>query len=98
MRPNAAGKMHPEYLDVVGPKNRETRARFTEAILGVFNQINSDSSAGTLGQDPKLQEIRAQLERKEREGEAILDGPVLDPDASNEEEHVEEEVTQEAAE
>lgn len=38
----------PEYLDVAGPLDHDTRAKVSEAILDVFHQIKEESKEGTL--------------------------------------------------
>jgi len=61
----------PEYLDVAGPLDAETRAKVQEIILGVFFQIKEEAAKGTLGrrQDPGMStvgdnpEVAAQLDR-----------------------------------
>ncbi len=75
------GKMRndrPEYLDVAGPRDKETRLKYGEAILAVFEQIRAEGAAGTLGRtNPKLAELKAALEQ-EPATEAVLDGPAPD--------------------
>lgn len=75
------GKMRndrPEFLDVAGPQDKETRVRFTEKILEVFNQIKQEAALGTLGRaNPNLQELKASLEKVEPETET--DGPAAVP-------------------
>jgi len=65
----------PEYLDVAGPRDKETRLKYGEAILAVFDQIREEGAAGTLGRsNPKLGELKAALEQ-EPQNEAVLDSP-----------------------
>lgn len=75
------GKMRndrPEFLDVAGPQDKETRVRFTAKILEVFDQIKKEAALGTLGRaNPQLQELKASLEKVEPEAEA--DGPAAVP-------------------
>ncbi len=78
------GKMRaerPEFLDVAGPRDRETRLNFAKDILAVFAQIREEGAAGTLGHsNPVLGELKAQLELEEPAGEvaAVIDGPAAD--------------------
>ena len=73
------GKMRnerPEYLDVAGPRDKETRLKYGEAILAVFEQIRAEGAAGTLGRtNPKLAELKAALEQEPAKEEAVLDSP-----------------------
>lgn len=66
----------PEYLDVAGPQNRETRIRFAEAILDVFLQLKEQAKMGTLGRNPALQELKAAFEQEEAKN---ADGPAAAP-------------------
>lgn len=53
----------PEYLDVAGPQDRETRALFSEKIIEVFAQIKQEAAVESVGaQNPQLAELKAQLE------------------------------------
>lgn len=58
-----------EYLDVAGPLDRETRKKFEEAILAVFQQVREEAEQGTLGRNPetrkKLEEVKQQLQSAE---------------------------------
>jgi hypothetical protein len=73
------GKMRnerPEYLDVAGPRDKETRLKYGEAILAVFEQIRAEGAAGTLGRtNPKLAELKASLEQ---DVPVEVDGPAAD--------------------
>ncbi len=75
----------PEYLDVAGPRDKETRLKYGGAILAVFEQIRNEGAAGTLGRsNPKLAELKASLEQ-DPAVEAVADQPVSDlilPDLS----------------
>lgn len=55
----------PEYLDVAGPLDRETRKKFEEAILAVFHQVREEAQRGTLGRNPetrkKLEQVKQEL-------------------------------------
>ena len=51
----------PEYLDIAGPLDQGTRAKVSEAILGVFLQIKEEAKAGTLGRTPRPRETIATL-------------------------------------
>lgn len=80
------GKMRndrPEYLDIAGPQDRETRQRFSEKILDVFDQIKKEAALGTLGRaNPELVELKASLEKAEeaKPSEApVVDGPAAEP-------------------
>jgi hypothetical protein len=72
----------PEYLDVAGPRDKETRLQYAEAIIAVFEQIQKEGAAGTLGHvNPKLAELKSSLEKAtEVLDEPIeVDGPAADP-------------------
>ncbi len=75
------GKMRnerPEYLDVAGPRDKETRLKYGEAILAVFEQIRAEGAAGTLGRtNPQLAELKASLEQ-EPAAPVEVDGPAAD--------------------
>jgi len=61
-----------EYLDVAGPRDRETRRKFEEQILNVFHQVRSEAAKGTLARGEvgqKLNELRADLVHKSTEEE-----------------------------
>jgi DNA-binding cell septation regulator SpoVG len=55
-----------EYLDVAGPLERDTRSKFEEALLAVFQQVREEAEQGTLGRNPEtrklLEEAKQQLE------------------------------------
>ena len=72
----------PRYLDIAGPRDKETRVRLGEAILAVFKQILATDTTGTHGNDtlgqnsPELVAIHAALEQ---EKVAVpVDGPAAD--------------------
>jgi hypothetical protein len=71
------GKMRnerPEYLDVAGPRDKETRLKFSECILAVFEQIRSEGNAGTLGHsNPKLAELKASLDHEPAANDTAID-------------------------
>lgn len=75
------GKMRnerPEYLDVAGPRDKETRLKFGAAILAVFEQIREEGAAGTLGRtNPQLAELKASLEKSDEVVTEVteVDGP-----------------------
>jgi hypothetical protein len=75
------GKMRnerPEYLDVAGPRDKETRLKYGEAILAVFEQIRAEGAAGTLGRtNPQLAELKASLEQEPAAPDEV-DGPAAD--------------------
>jgi len=53
-----------EYLDVAGPQDQETRKKFAELILQLFNQIREGvgiPGRGTLGRNPGLIQLRQRL-------------------------------------
>lgn len=69
----------PEYLDVAGPRDKETRLKYSEAILAVFEQIRSEGAAGTLGRtNPQLAELKASLEKATTVLTENIDGPAAD--------------------
>lgn len=75
------GKMRnnrPEYLDVAGPRDKETRLKYSEAIIAVFEQIQEEAAAGTLGRTnvDALTEIKARLEVEPKA--VVVDGPAAD--------------------
>ena len=87
-RPDGEGK--PEWLDVAGPLDRDTRAKIQESILAVFLQIREEAAAGTLGRN-QSPEVQAQLvslkedlktvEAPEGEGLGDVDGNVAEAGA-----------------
>jgi hypothetical protein len=72
-----------EYLDVAGPKDKETRLQYAEAIIAVFEQIQKEGAAGTLGHtNPKLGELKSSLEKATEvltEPIVEVDGPAAEP-------------------
>lgn len=59
----------PEYLDVFGPHDRDTRTNFEKMILEVFQQIRDEAQRGTLGRDNEtrraLEDLRSNLESQD---------------------------------
>ncbi len=74
------GEDRPEYLDVAGPLDPETRSKFGNAILDVFSQIKEEAGLGTLGsENPELRELKEKLEKHTDEAiETVLDGEQVD--------------------
>jgi DNA-binding cell septation regulator SpoVG len=46
----------PEYLDVAGPQDKETRYKFEDEILNVFHQVREEAQRGTLARQMETRE------------------------------------------
>jgi hypothetical protein len=81
------GKMRnerAEYLDVAGPRDKETRLKYGEAILEVFEQIRAEGAAGTLGRtNPQLGELKAALEQEKPAADTDTVVPTAEPEGDS---------------
>lgn len=72
----------PEFLDVAGPRDKETRDRFQDALLQLFLQLKEQAVTavgGTLAQNPELLALRDSLAHDS--GEVEADGNVAETSA-----------------